>query len=111
MNLESEKVRNVALVAHGGAGKTSLAEAMIFNSGETSRMGRVEDGNTIMDYDEEERKRTASINSSFYQLKWKKNIISLIDTPGDQNFFQMQKPVCQPLTVLWWLSNQPVALK
>jgi len=91
MNLESEKVRNVALVAHGGAGKTSLAEAMIFNSGETSRMGRVEDGNTIMDYDEEERKRTASINSSFYQFKWKKNIISLIDTPGDQNFFSDAK--------------------
>ena len=95
MNLESEKVRNVALVAHGGAGKTSLAEALIFNSGETNRMGRVEDGNTIMDYDDEERKRTTSINSSFYQYKWKKNIISLIDTPGDQNFFSDAK-TCLP---------------
>jgi len=95
MNLESEKVRNVALVAHGGAGKTSLAEALIYNSGETNRMGRVEDGNTIMDYDEEERKRGTSINSSFYQYKWKKNLISLIDTPGDQNFFSDAK-TCLP---------------
>ena len=95
MNLESEKLRNVALVAHGGAGKTSLAEALIFNSGETSRLGRIQDGNTIMDYDEEEKKRSTSINSSFYQYKWKKNIISLIDTPGDQNFFSEAK-TCLP---------------
>lgn len=95
MNLESEKIRNVALVAHGGAGKTSLAEALIFNSGATNRLGRVEDGNTIMDYDEEERKRVTSINSSFYQFSWKKKIISLIDTPGDQNFFSEAK-TCLP---------------
>ncbi|MBU1172125.1 MAG: elongation factor G [Proteobacteria bacterium] len=95
MNLESEKIRNVALVAHGGAGKTSLAEALIFNSGEINRLGRVEDGNTVMDFDEEERKRTTSINSSFYQYAWKKNIISLIDTPGDQNFFSEAK-TCLP---------------
>ncbi|GAB6094128.1 elongation factor G [Desulfatiferula olefinivorans] len=95
MNLESEKIRNVALVAHGGAGKTSLAEALIFNSGETNRLGRVEDGNTVMDYDEEERKRGTSINSSFYQYTWKKTTISLIDTPGDQNFFSEAK-TCLP---------------
>lgn len=95
MNLESEKIRNVALIAHGGAGKTSLAEALIFNSGATSRLGRVEDGNTVMDYDDEERKRVTSISSSFYQYSWKKNIISLIDTPGDQNFFSEAK-TCLP---------------
>ena len=95
MNLESEKLRNVAIVAHGGAGKTSLAEAMIFNSGATSRLGRVEDGNTVMDFSEEEHERTASLTSSFYNLDWKKNIISIIDTPGDQNFFSDTK-TCMP---------------
>ncbi len=95
MNLESGKLRNVAIVAHGGAGKTSLAEALIFNSGATSRLGRVEDGNTVMDFSEEEHERTASLTSSFYNLDWKKNIISIIDTPGDQNFFSDTK-TCMP---------------
>lgn len=87
MTETGDKLRNVALVAHGGAGKTSLAEAMLFNAGATTRLGRVEDGNTQMDYEPEEIKRQVSISSSFYQFNWKKNAISLIDTPGDQNFF------------------------
>ena len=83
----SEKLRNIAIIAHGGAGKTSLAEAMLFNSGVTNRLGRVEDGNTVMDYEPEELKRQASINTSFAQTAWKKHTLTIVDTPGDQNFF------------------------
>jgi elongation factor G len=83
----SDKLRNIALVAHGGAGKTSLAEAMLFKSGVTTRQGRVEEGNTVMDYEPEELKRQSSISTSFAQAPWKKHSITIIDTPGDQNFF------------------------
>ncbi|MCD6224023.1 MAG: elongation factor G [Deltaproteobacteria bacterium] len=84
---EIAKLRNVAIVGHGGAGKTSLAEAMLYNAGITNRLGRVEDGNTVMDFEPEELKRQASLSSGFYQYDWAKTTISLIDTPGDQNFF------------------------
>jgi elongation factor G len=87
----NETLRNVALVAHGGAGKTSLAEIMIFKAGITTRIGRVEDGNTVMDFEPEELKRQASLSSGFFQLPWKKHTISLIDTPGDQNFISDAK--------------------
>ncbi len=83
----AEKIRNIALAAHGGAGKTSLAEAMLYNAGVTTRLGRVEDGNTVMDFEPEELKRTSSISSSFNQYTWKKHTISMIDTPGDSDFF------------------------
>jgi elongation factor G len=83
----ADKIRNIALVAHGGAGKTSLAEAMLFDSGLTNRLGRIEDGNTVMDYEPEELKRQTSISTSFAQAPWKKHVITIIDTPGDQNFF------------------------
>ncbi len=82
-----EDLRNIVFVAHGGAGKTSLAEVMLFNAGVTNRLGRVEDGNTVMDFEPEELKRNISISSGFNQYDWKKHTIRLIDTPGDQNFF------------------------
>ena len=82
-----DKLRNIALVAHGGAGKTSIAEAMLFKTGITTRQGRTEDGNTFMDFEPEELKRQTSINTSFAQIPWKKNAITILDTPGDQNFF------------------------
>jgi len=83
----AENLRNIVLAAHGGAGKTSLAEVMIFKTGLTTRLGRVEDGNTIMDFEPEELKRQSSISTAFYQFEWDKHTINLIDTPGDQNFF------------------------
>ncbi len=82
-----EKLRNIALVSHGGAGKTSLAEVMLFKSGVINRVGRVEDGNTAMDFEPEELKRASSISTGFHQYTWKKHTVNLIDTPGDQNFF------------------------
>src|SRR5210317_1158568 len=87
MSEKVESLRSVALVAHSGAGKTSLAEAMLFDSGTIKRMGRVEDGNTALDFEPEELKRTSSISSGFHQYNWKKHTVNLIDTPGDQNFF------------------------
>ena len=87
MSEKVESLRNIALVAHSGAGKTMLAEAMLFNSGVIKRMGRVEDGNTAMDFEPEELKRVSSISSGFHQFEWKKHTVTIIDTPGDQNFF------------------------
>ncbi len=82
-----EKLRNIALVAHGGAGKTSLAEVMLYDAGVTNRLGRVEDGNTVMDFEQEELKRKSSISTAFHQVPWKKHRVTIMDTPGDQNFF------------------------
>jgi len=95
MNDIAEKLRNIALVAHGGAGKTSLAEVMLFNVGVTTRIGKVEEGNTVMDFEPEELKRTSSISSGFHQIEWKKHTISIIDTPGDSNFFSDTKSSMQ----------------
>ncbi len=82
-----EKIRNVALVAHSQAGKTSLAEAMLHTAGVTKRLGKVEEGNTAMDFEPEEIKRRVSISTAFHQFDWKKRTIYLMDTPGDRNFF------------------------
>ena len=92
-----DKLRNIAFVAHGGAGKTSLAEVLLYTVGVTNRLGRVEDGNTQMDFEPEELKRRTSISSAFHQIEWKKNTITLIDTPGDQNFFSDTK-LCMQAT-------------
>jgi len=82
----TEQIRNIALVSHGGAGKTTLTEAMLYNTGVITRMGRVEDGNTVSDYDPEEIKRQVSINLSLVPLEWKNCKINIIDTPGFADF-------------------------
>ncbi len=91
----AEKLRSIAIVGHTGAGKTSLAEVMLYNAGVTTRLGRVEDGNTVMDFEPEELKRGSSISSGFHQYTWKKHTIAIIDTPGDQNFFSDTKNCMQ----------------
>ena len=90
-----ESLRNIAFASHGGAGKTSLAETMLYNAGVLNRIGRVEDGNTAMDFEPEELKRNISLSSGFHQFSWKKHTINLIDTPGDQNFFSDTKSCLQ----------------
>ena len=80
------KIRNIGLMSHGGAGKTSLAEAMLFSSGAISRLGRVEDGNTTSDWDPEEAKRGMSINTSIIPVEWVDHKINVIDTPGYADF-------------------------
>ena len=83
----NETLRNIALIGHGGSGKTSLAEVMLFNAGATNRLGSVDAGNSIMDFEPEELKRRSSVSTGFHQFGWKKHMISILDTPGDQNFF------------------------
>ena len=83
----SAKIRNVGVVAHQGAGKTSLTEALIFNTGVTSRLGRVEDGNTVADYHPEELKRKSTVNTSLVAVEWRDHKINVIDTPGFSDFF------------------------
>ncbi len=82
----TDKIRNVVLVGHGGAGKTSLAEAMLYLSGATKRLGKVDDGNSTLDYDDEEQKRKFSINLSLAPVVHKGVKINVIDTPGYADF-------------------------
>ena len=80
--METAKIRNVGIVAHGGAGKTTLAEAILFDAGATSRLGKVEDGTTVTDFDEDEIKRRMSISSALAFCEWKGHKLNLVDTPG-----------------------------
>ena len=82
----SEQLRNVVLLGHSGAGKTMLGEAMLFASGVTNRLGRVEDGNTVSDYDAEEHARTYSISLSMLPVEWAGQRLNIIDTPGYADF-------------------------
>ena len=82
----TDKIRNVVLLGHGGSGKTSLAEAFAYLSGITSRMGKVDDGNTLSDYSKEEQKRHFSISTSVIPIEWEGYKINIIDTPGYFDF-------------------------
>ncbi len=82
----TKQIRNVVLLSHGGAGKTTLTEAMLFATGAISRMGNVEDGNTVSDFEPEEAKRQTSIQTSIVPCVWKDTKINLIDTPGYADF-------------------------
>lgn len=82
----TDQIRNVVLMGHGGAGKTTLAEAMCLLSGITTRMGRVEDGNSVSDFTKEEQKRGFSIKTSLIPIEWKGCKINILDTPGYFDF-------------------------
>lgn len=82
----TDRIRNVVLLGHGGAGKTTLAEAMAYLSGITSRLGSVTDGTTVSDFDKEEIKRKFSITTSVVPIEWNKNKINILDTPGYFDF-------------------------
>ncbi len=83
---EANKIFNIALAGHGSCGKTSLAEAMLYLSGASDRLGKIEDGNTVLDFDPEEIKRKVSVVSSVAPMEWKGNKINIIDTPGLLDF-------------------------
>lgn len=84
--LETNMVRNIAIIGHGNCGKTSLAEAMLFSAGKINRLGKVDEGTAAMDYEDEEISRNISINNGFHNYSWKKHHVFMIDTPGDDNF-------------------------
>ncbi|SES62050.1 elongation factor G [[Clostridium] polysaccharolyticum] len=83
---KTENIRNVAILGHGSCGKTTLVEALAYTAGVTERLGRVEEGNTISDYDKEEIKRLFSIHTSIVPIQWKSMKINLLDTPGYFDF-------------------------
>src|SRR5688572_4793049 len=84
--VEPGKIRNVAVVGHRGTGKTSLVEAMLFQAGATNRLGTIEQGTTVSDWDEDEQSREMSISATLTNLEWQGRKINLIDTPGEPSF-------------------------
>jgi len=86
MAIEPAKIRNIGVVGHGGVGKTSLVEALLFAAGAVTRLGRVDDGTTTTDFDPDEIKRKISINTSVAYCDWKGHHINLVDTPGYGDF-------------------------
>ena len=86
MAAELEKLRNIGILGQGGSGKTSLGEAMLFAAGVTQRLGRVQDGTSVFDYEPEEIKHQVTISTAFHSLSWKKFNLHLIDTPGYATF-------------------------
>jgi elongation factor G len=95
MKEDVSKVRTFAIISHGGAGKTSLAEAMLFTAGVTTRLGKVDEGTSVMDYEPEEVKRKITISTAFNTLAWKKHQLTVVDTPGDFNFIAETKTSMQ----------------
>ena len=83
---DAPNIRNVALVGHGGSGKTTLASALLFNAGAVNRLGRVEDGTTATDFDPDEIERQISLQTALAWAEWKKTKINLLDAPGYANF-------------------------
>jgi elongation factor G len=84
---DAASIRNVAVVGHGGCGKTQLVSALLFTSGMVNRLGKVDDGTTVTDYDDEEIARKHTLSASLAYAEWNKSKINLIDTPGFGNFF------------------------
>lgn len=87
----AEKIRNITLLGHSGAGKTSVIETMLYDSKAIDRMGKVTDGNTVTDFDQEEIRRGISLNTSYAAVEWKDCKINLIDSPGDFDFLGDQR--------------------
>jgi len=85
---EGKNIRNIGIVGHGGSGKTSLISAILYDTGATNRLGRVDDGNAPTDYDEEEIERKITISAKLAFCEWNKNKINMLDTPGFGNFIQ-----------------------
>ena len=112
-----DRIRNVAIVGHGGAGTTSVTEGLLYRSGAITRMGKVEDGATTTDYEPEEIKRGVSVNATLAPVEWRDTKINFIDTPGFADFVAEVKgafrAVDSALIVVWrlLLYVQPAACR
>ena len=82
----TDKIRNIAFIGHGGSGKTTISEAVLFTSGTSTRFGRVEDGSTVSDYHPDEIERKISINTSLLHCEWEGCKFNILDTPGYSDF-------------------------
>ncbi len=94
-NYETKDIRNIAVLGHGSSGKTTLADAIIYSCGEVEKIGNIADGNTVMDFDAEEKKRGCSISAAVYAAEYKNTKINIIDAPG---FFDFTAGVSEALT-------------
>jgi elongation factor G len=91
----TDRIRNVALLGHSSSGKTTFAEALLHAAGNTSRLGRVDDGSTVSDFDDEEKRRKQSVYLSVIPVEWKDHKINLLDTPGYVDFYGEVKSACR----------------
>ncbi len=100
---ESKEVRNAGIVGHGHCGKTTLAAALLHTAGGTTRLTRVDEGNTPTDFDEEEIQRKLTISSAIGAAEWKKSKINFLDTPGFNIFINdTRAPHWSPPMPFWW---------
>src|SRR5258708_12888996 len=99
-----ENIRNVALISHVGAGKTSLLDAALYDTGAVTRQGKVDEGSSVADHDPDELKRRMTLNAKALPVEWKNSKINFIDTPGYSDFVGEAKPGLpvpySPLTVV-----------
>ena len=102
---DMKNIRNVALVGASGAGKTSLVEQMLYNSKATTRVGKVDEGNTVMDFSAEEIEKGMSLNLSIANLEWNKTKINIIDTPGYPDFVGEQIAASKAVETLLIVAN------
>ena len=103
---DAQSLRNVALVGHSGSGKTQLVSALLFDAGAVNRLGRVDEGTTVTDYDEEEIARKHTLSASLAYAEWNKHKINFIDTPGMANFLSDARAALRVVgRVRWWSST------
>ena len=88
----SNNIRNIAVLGHGGKGKTTLCEAMLYLAGATDRLGKVADGNTVLDFDAEEKRKKSSVSSAMAAIEWDNTKLNIIDAPG---LFDFEGGICE----------------
>lgn len=109
--MDIRSIRNVAFISHGGAGKTSLIEAILFNAGATNRIGDIESGTSVLDYDPIEIARKVSINTKVATVEWNKCTLNILDTPGYSNFLHETKTALSAVSGVVVLASAITGIK